>query len=89
MKPITSFGDALLRDNVAESVKHAWYKGGKGPLHPYKGETVAEYTDFQENAQVLVREVADVRRASRRRSGPLARVLVAVGRQGRARSSTT
>src|SRR5664279_401832 len=26
MKPITTFGDALLDDNVAESVKHAWYK---------------------------------------------------------------
>ncbi len=48
MKPITTFGDPLLRDSVAESVKHAWYQGGKGPLHPYKGETVAEYTDFQE-----------------------------------------
>jgi NiFe hydrogenase len=36
LKPITTFGDALLHDSVAESVEHAWYKGGKGPLHPYR-----------------------------------------------------
>ena len=31
---LTTFGDALLRDNVAESVKHAWYKGGKLEAKP-------------------------------------------------------
>jgi hydrogenase large subunit len=76
-RPISSFGDPLLRDNVAESVKHAWYRGGKGPLHPYKGETEAEYTDFQENGKyswvkspTFAGEPAQV--------GPLARVLMAV-----------
>ena len=30
MKPIKTFGDALFRDNVTESVAHAWYEGGRG-----------------------------------------------------------
>jgi hydrogenase large subunit len=47
-KPISRFGDPYFVEGVTESVKHAWYKGGKGALHPYKGETVAEYTDFQD-----------------------------------------
>jgi hydrogenase large subunit len=77
MKPISTFGDPYLRDNVAESVKHAWYQGGKGPLHPYKGETVAEYTDFQENGKYsfVKSPTFDGKPAQ---VGPLARVLVAV-----------
>lgn len=76
IKPITTFGDALLRDNVAESVKHAWYKGGKGPLHPYKGETVAEYTDFQEQGKYsFVKSPTFAGKPAQ--VGPLARVLVA------------
>ncbi len=50
-KPISSYQDAYFRDGVAESVKHSWYKGGKGALHPFKGETVADYTDFQDNGK--------------------------------------
>jgi hydrogenase large subunit len=50
-KPITKFGDPYFVDGVTESVKHAWYKGGKGALHPYKGETEAEYTDFQDDGK--------------------------------------
>jgi hydrogenase large subunit len=50
-KPITHFGDPYFRDGVTESVKHAWYKGGSGVLHPYKGETNAEYTDFQDDGK--------------------------------------
>ncbi len=81
--PIRAFGDPYLRDGVKESVKHAWYKGGKGALHPYKGETEAEYTDFQDNgkyswvkAPTFYDEPAQV--------GPLARVLcgVAAGHEG-------
>jgi hydrogenase large subunit len=77
MQPIKTFGDPLLRDNVAESVKHAWYKGGKGPLHPYKGETVAEYTDFQEKGKYsFVKSPTFAGKPAQ--VGPLARVLVAV-----------
>jgi hydrogenase large subunit len=77
MKPITTFGDALLRDNITESVKHAWYKGGKGPLHPYKGETEAEYTEFQDKGKYsFVKSPTFAGKPAQ--VGPLARVLVAV-----------
>jgi hydrogenase large subunit len=76
-RPISQFGDALLRDNVAESTKHSWYKGGNGGLHPYKGETVPDYTDWQDNGKyswvksaTFASEPAQV--------GPLARVMCAV-----------
>ena len=76
-KPIKTFGDAYLRDGVKESVKHAWYKGGKGALHPYQGETDAQYTDFNAEgkyswvkAPTFYDEPAQV--------GPLSRVLCAV-----------
>ena len=36
---------------MSESVKHSWYEGGKGPLHPYKGETRPQYTDFQDDGK--------------------------------------
>jgi hydrogenase large subunit len=45
LKPITGFNDAYFRDNVVESVAHAWYQGD-AELHPYVGETVPNYTDF-------------------------------------------
>ena len=38
--------DPFFKDNVTESVKHAWYKGGKGALHPYKGETLPHIGDL-------------------------------------------
>jgi len=50
-KEIKSFNDQYFRDGVAESVKHSWYEGGKGPLHPYKGETKPQYTDFQDDGK--------------------------------------
>ena len=76
-KPIRQFGDEYFKAGVTESVKHAWYQGGKGALHPYVGETKPDYTDFQENgkyswvkAPMFLGQPAQV--------GPLARVLVAV-----------
>jgi hydrogenase large subunit len=75
--PIAKFGDEFLGKGVTESVKHSWYKGGKGDLHPYKGETVAEYTDFQADGKyswvkspMFNGEPAQV--------GPLSRVVCAV-----------
>lgn len=76
-RPITTFGDPFLRDNVAESVLHSWYKGGKGPLHPYKGETVAEYTDFHEKAKYSFVK-SPTFEGKPAQVGPLARVLMAV-----------
>jgi hydrogenase large subunit len=76
-KPITTFGDAYFRDGVAESVRHSWYKGGKGALHPWKGETDPEFTDFQENAKYsFVKSPTFLGQPAQ--VGPLSRVLMAV-----------
>jgi hydrogenase large subunit len=50
MKPITRFGDEYLRDNVEESIAHAWYDG-TWSRHPYEEETVPKYTDFQDDGK--------------------------------------
>ncbi len=50
VKPIESFYDPYFRDNVAESIAHAWYDGNWSK-HPYEEETVPQYTDFQENGK--------------------------------------
>jgi hydrogenase large subunit len=34
---------------VTEDTTHAWYTGGA--LHPWKGQTIPEYTDFQDNGK--------------------------------------
>ncbi len=76
-KPISQFGDKFFVENVAESVKHSWYEGGKGALHPHKGETIPQYTDFQDagkyswvKSPTFMGKPAQV--------GPLARAMCAV-----------
>ncbi len=49
-RPISSFDDTYFEDNVTETVAHSWYEGSD-TLHPYDGETVPDYTDFQENGK--------------------------------------
>ena len=49
-KPIKTFGDEFWVKGVEESAKHSWYEGS-APLHPYKGETKPQYTDFKDNAK--------------------------------------
>ncbi|OIQ89854.1 hydrogenase-2 large chain precursor [mine drainage metagenome] len=74
-KPIEGFDDAYWAKGVEEAVKHSWYSyDTAGPLHPYKGETRPEYTDFHADAKyswlkspTFYGQVAQV--------GPLARVL--------------
>jgi len=50
-KAIERYDDAYFRDGVKESVKHAWYEGGKGALHPFDGETNPAYSDFDEDGK--------------------------------------
>ena len=51
-KPIKTFNDQFWREGVKESVKHSWYDyAGEGPLHPYKGETKPNYTDFKDDGK--------------------------------------
>ncbi len=75
-KPIKAHGDAFFRDGVAESSKHAWYHGDKA-LHPWKGETEPNYTDFQENERYSWIK-APTFYGKRAQVGPLANVLVMV-----------
>ncbi|MFO1217973.1 MAG: nickel-dependent hydrogenase large subunit [Burkholderiaceae bacterium] len=81
-KPIKTFGDEFWVKGVAESSKHSWYEGSAS-LHPYKGETKPQYTDFKDNdkyswlkSPTFYGKPAQV--------GPLARVLcgLAAGHEG-------
>ncbi len=47
---IKSFDDPFFEDNVQESIKHSWYDG-EWNRHPYKGETVPNYTDWQDDGK--------------------------------------
>jgi hydrogenase large subunit len=42
---ITSFNDPLFRDNVAESIAHAWYDGD-WQKHPWQEDTVPAYSEY-------------------------------------------
>jgi len=74
-KAISSFHDDYWKKGVEESVKHSWYNYSDAKaLHPFKGETTPNYTDFKEDAKyswlkspTFYGKVAQV--------GPLARVL--------------
>ena len=48
--PIGGFGDEYFRDNVAESVAHAWYQGDWS-RHPWEEETSPEYTGFEDRGK--------------------------------------
>jgi len=53
-KPIKTFNDKYFIDGVSEAVKHSWYdykEGNDKSLHPYKGETRPNYTDFQDDGK--------------------------------------
>ncbi len=77
-QPIKSFGDDFLGKGVEESVKHSWYSYTvDGPLHPYKGETKPQYTDFQDDGKYSWLK-APTFYGKRAQVGPLAAVLNAV-----------
>jgi hydrogenase large subunit len=71
--PITSFQDGYFEQGVAESSKHAWYEGSAS-LHPYDGETVPQYTDFQDEGKYSWVK-APTFNGKRAQVGPLANVL--------------
>ncbi|MCL2344686.1 MAG: nickel-dependent hydrogenase large subunit [Desulfobulbus sp.] len=53
-KPIQSFGDPYFTAGVSEAIKHSWYDykaGNDVSLHPHKGETTPNYTDFQDDGK--------------------------------------
>jgi hydrogenase large subunit len=76
-KPITSFQDKYFEDGVMESSKHSWYEDSGGALHPYDGETVPQYTDFQDDGKYSWVK-APTFYDKRAQVGPLANVLCMV-----------
>jgi hydrogenase large subunit len=73
--PISGSRDPYLRDAVVEDVTHAWYRG-KGAKAPFQGETIPDYTDFQDDGKYSW--VKAPRFQGRpMQVGPLASVLVA------------
>jgi hydrogenase large subunit len=72
-QPISSFQDTFFEDGVAESSKHAWYEGS-ATLHPYDGETVPQYTDFEDDGKYSWVK-APTFNGKRAQVGPLANVL--------------
>lgn len=50
VRPVKDHRDDYLINNVQESVARAWYEGGDS-LHPWKGVTEPQYTDFQADAK--------------------------------------
>jgi hydrogenase large subunit len=50
VRPIGSHRDGYLRENVEESIAHAWYRGD-WQRHPWAEETVPHYTDFEDDGK--------------------------------------
>jgi hydrogenase large subunit len=73
-KPISSFQDSYFEDGVEESSKHAWYESAGSALHPYEGETVPQYTDFQDDGKYSWVK-APTFYGKRAQVGPLANVM--------------
>ena len=74
LKVIDNFQDAYFRDNVTESIAHAWYDG-EWDKHPWEEDTVPKYTDF--DAEKKYSWVKAPRFAGKpMQVGPLAQVLV-------------
>jgi hydrogenase large subunit len=73
-KKIESFEDPYFRDNVTESIAHAWYDGD-WDKHPWQEDTVPKYTDWQADGKYSW--VKAPRFQGRpMQVGPLAQVLV-------------
>jgi hydrogenase large subunit len=73
-QPISSFQDSYFEDGVEESSKHAWYESAGSALHPYDGETVPQYTDFEDEGKYSWVK-APTFYGERAQVGPLANVM--------------
>ncbi len=74
--PIKSFNDPYFRDNVAESVAHSWYED-VGVRHPWKGETIPNYTGFNYNGKYSWAKAPRFK-GEPMQVGPLAQVLMGI-----------
>lgn len=75
VRPITGSRDPYLRNGVVEDVTHAWY-AGNGARPPFLGETIPEYTDFQDEGKYTWVKAPRFE-GKPTQVGPLASVLVA------------
>ena len=74
VREIKSFGDPYFKDNVTESIAHAWYDG-EWTRHPYEEDTVPKYTKY-DDAKKYSWVKAPRFQGKVMQVGPLAQVLV-------------
>jgi hydrogenase large subunit len=75
VREIKSFDDAYFKENVTESIAHAWYDGD-WTKHPYEEDTVPKYTKFDESKKYSWVKAPRFQ-GKVMQVGPLAEVLVA------------
>jgi len=68
------FMDGRFRESITEDVTHAYYRGDKA-LHPWKGETIPEYTDWHPDQKYTWVKAARYE-GQPAEVGPLAQVLI-------------
>lgn len=49
VKPFKTAADPIFREAVTEDTAHAYYKNSSNSLHPWKGETEPDYTEWHED----------------------------------------
>jgi hydrogenase large subunit len=74
VKEIKSFQDPYFKDNVTESIAHAWYDGDWSK-HPFEEETVPKYTKFEDDKKYSWVKAPRFQ-GKVMQVGPLAQVLV-------------
>lgn len=74
VRPFHTHADDAFRQSVIEDVTHSYYQG-KSRLHPWKGETIPEYTDWQADKKYTWVKAPRFENKPAQ-VGPLAQVLV-------------
>ncbi|HEX5044401.1 MAG TPA: nickel-dependent hydrogenase large subunit [Candidatus Polarisedimenticolaceae bacterium] len=74
VKAFKTFDDPYFTEGVTENTSHAWYEGN-GSLHPWNGETLPNYTDFDKDGKYSWVKAPRFQ-GKPMQVGPLAQVLV-------------
>jgi hydrogenase large subunit len=82
VKAFKTFDDPYFTEGVTENTSRAWYEGD-GSLHPWKGETVPNYTDFDKDGKYSWVKAPRFQ-GKPMQVGPLAQVLVGYAHGARA-----
>jgi hydrogenase large subunit len=75
VREIKTFNDQYFKENVTESIAHAWYDGD-WTKHPYEEDTIPKYTKFDESKKYSWVKAPRFQ-GKVMQVGPLAEVLVA------------